>query len=885
MADAVHIETVGEENQGPTDGVSSDGVNEPMEVSTEATVQDLPVADSVNMEQPTVTEIVTKQKSPEYIELSSLGAGDTETIAIHEQQETVPVNVEPVEEKMQDIKPMQESDDKSADGPDSPGNPPLPLEPSEPESGDNVDTPASPGFTPLSPGPEQNMNRAEMTGSDNDDSNLSNVIVKDEVEELATPASPTEEESVGVADRVVAHIEQEIAKKRDAESSHGSQSGAATPEDEHAEKRPRSPEHREKKKKRRKERVEEDERTVELEKYWKAVKNNPADFTGWTYLLQYVEQENKMTWAREAFDAFFKQYPYCYGYWKKYADMEKRQGNSNMEVAAEVYERGLRAIPLSVDLWIHYIHFALSVWEDDEKRIRDLYDRALSASGMDFRSDKLWEQYINWEKDYDLKKVTAIYDRAFTIPTLLYSQHFDNFKIFVKKHHPKDILDLDEFLKLRQEVVEASALTSDKVDELEGPPGGDPDDDAPPGMEPQAKKTPNDDEETLALREKIINGREAIYLENEVEVGKRWALEEGIRRPYFHVKPLERAQLKNWREYLDFEMENGTHERVVVLFERCMIACALYEDFWMKYARYLEKHSIDGVRNVFRRACTIHLPKKPNIHLAWAAFEERNGNTEEAWEILQGIESNLPGLVMLSIRRIGFERRQGNHSEAEHLFQEYIQNAKSTSISTFFATKYARYAFRVMKDKEKAQRILMQAIEKDKMNIKLYLQLLDFEYQSPDPGDEEILRIFDMVLLNDDFPLEQKIAFSRRRVEYLEEFGCKVGSLVEVNEEHQKMVKDHKVEEKKTTKGGERDLNQVNTQQHHTGRKRGADDDVSSSRKRGRGGAHDGSANGGDSQQYNYGNWEGYNAGTGSNQNYNYQQGYQQYQQYQQYQN
>ena len=29
----------------------------------------------------------------------------------------------------------------------------------------------------------------------------------------------------------------------------------------------------------------------ELEKYWKAVKDNPADFTGWTYLLQYVEQE------------------------------------------------------------------------------------------------------------------------------------------------------------------------------------------------------------------------------------------------------------------------------------------------------------------------------------------------------------------------------------------------------------------------------------------------------------------------------------------------------------------------------------------------------------------------------------------------------------------
>lgn len=48
------------------------------------------------------------------------------------------------------------------------------------------------------------------------------------------------------------------------------------------------------------------------------------------------------------------------------------------------------------------------------------------------------------------------------------------------------------------------------------------------------------------------------------------------------MKPLEKTQLKNWKEYLDFEIENGTHERVVVLFERCVISCALYEEFWIK---------------------------------------------------------------------------------------------------------------------------------------------------------------------------------------------------------------------------------------------------------------------------------------------------------------
>lgn len=48
------------------------------------------------------------------------------------------------------------------------------------------------------------------------------------------------------------------------------------------------------------------------------------------------------------------------------------------------------------------------------------------------------------------------------------------------------------------------------------------------------------------------------------------------------MKPLERAQLRNWRDYLDFEMGSGSHERTIVLFERCVIACALYEEFWIK---------------------------------------------------------------------------------------------------------------------------------------------------------------------------------------------------------------------------------------------------------------------------------------------------------------
>ena len=42
------------------------------------------------------------------------------------------------------------------------------------------------------------------------------------------------------------------------------------------------------------------------------------------------------------------------------------------------------------------------------------------------------------------------------------------------------------------------------------------------------------------------------------------------------------------------QVEQGDHQRIVVLFERCLIPCALYEQFWAKYARYLERAHKEG---------------------------------------------------------------------------------------------------------------------------------------------------------------------------------------------------------------------------------------------------------------------------------------------------
>ncbi|NXF63189.1 PRP39 factor, partial [Ciccaba nigrolineata] len=534
----------------------------------------------------------------------------------------------------------------------------------------------------------------------------------------------------------------------------------------------------------------------DFDKFWKVVEDNPQDFTGWVYLLQYVEQENHLPAARKAFDRFFTHYPYCYGYWKKYADLEKR--HDNVKQSDEVYRRGLQAIPLSVDLWIHYINFLKETLDpadpETNSTIRGAYEHAVLAAGTDFRSDRLWEMYINWENEQgNLREVTSIYDRILGIPTQLYSHHFQRFKEHIQNNLPRDLLTTEQFVQLRRELASVNGHIGEDAQ---------PGDDLPSGTEditdPAKLIT-----EIENMRHRIIEIHQEMFNHNEHEVSKRWTFEEAIKRPYFHVKPLEKIQLKNWKEYLEFEIENGTHERVVVLFERCVISCALYEDFWIKYAKYMENHSIEGVRHVYSRACTIHLPKKPMVHMLWAAFEEQQGNIDEARRILKTFEECILGLAMIRLRRVSLERRHGNMEEAEHLLEDAVRNAKSISESSFYAIKLARHLFKVQKNLPKARKVLSEAIEIDKENTKLYLNLLEMEYSGDlKQNEENILSCFDKAV-NGALSIKMRITFSQRKVEFLEDFGSDVNKLLDAYDEHQALLKEQDSLKRRAENGSE----------------------------------------------------------------------------------
>jgi hypothetical protein len=66
-----------------------------------------------------------------------------------------------------------------------------------------------------------------------------------------------------------------------------------------------------------------------------------------------------------AYDTFLAEFPLCYSYWKKYVDHEARLGTP--EKIMEVYERAVKAVTYSVDIWMHFCTYAMEKFDDPEK--------------------------------------------------------------------------------------------------------------------------------------------------------------------------------------------------------------------------------------------------------------------------------------------------------------------------------------------------------------------------------------------------------------------------------------------------------------------------------------------------------------------------------------
>ncbi|XP_051930228.1 pre-mRNA-processing factor 39 [Hippocampus zosterae] len=559
----------------------------------------------------------------------------------------------------------------------------------------------------------------------------------------------------------------------------------------------------------------------DFERLWNAAHHNYQDFTSWTDLLQYCEQEGHVAASQRALMAFLGRYPLCYGYWKKFADLERRAGNNDK--AAEVCVQGLQSIPLSVDLWIHYINLLLGTLDmnqqESPKRIRSVFEDAVEAAGLDFHSDRLWDLYVEWEKEQgNLRNATAVLDRVLKVPTQHYNTHYEKFKAHLSSSEPKEVLSLEEYEEVRafcQETQKVERAEQAKEKEKEMPPGEE---------EPSTPEGTDSEELMQRMREQVLVRRDKIYQKNESEVRKRWNFEDTIKRPYFHVKPLDQIQLRGWHSYLDWELAQlsqdtvhrnedadikeatespevtpqGTEEtevalddhRVRVLFERCLIACALYEEFWTRYVQYLETRSVDEVRAVYKRAC-LHLSSSPNLHMRRATFEEKHGDLAEARRVLEALDKNMPGLAVVRLRRAALERRAGKLEQSEALLQEAVSQSKEKpTLHAFYSIKLARLLLKLGRNPDRARSVLQEALEISPGNDKLHLNLLELEASSGPCSSADAVQECVTRALAAPLAPHTKLLLSQRCLQFVEEYSNSVQSVLSVYEEHQKLLKE-----------------------------------------------------------------------------------------------
>ncbi|KAJ3332763.1 ribosomal RNA processing protein [Blyttiomyces sp. JEL0837] len=409
---------------------------------------------------------------------------------------------------------------------------------------------------------------------------------------------------------------------------------------------------------------------TDWEKYWGLVQANPEDFSSWEELIRTAESASgglSKDWSEDAmvnlkmvYDHFLAKFPLCFGYWKKYADAELMVGGA--EKCEAVYERGVSSIHNSIDLWSHFCSFKAEHSNDDEAT-RVIFERASAAVGYDFVSHTFWDKYIQFEETHNHpERALVILERIIRIPLHQYVRFFEKYTQLAATRPITELLPEDELEKVQNEAREgAEGKTTSEIE--------------------------------ADVRSKIQGIKSAIYMQTHEAVVKRWVFESEIKRSYFHVKPLDEPQLQAWRKYLDFEEAEGEVNRVYALYERCLVPCAQYEEFWLRYIRFLlGKNDVEGARNVFIRATSVFLaPGRSEIRLMFATFEEEHGRIPEARNVYSSLMTALPGHVETTYKFANFERRQTSVEKGEEVLTNAISTALNNKSKGFLVTTKAKY--------------------------------------------------------------------------------------------------------------------------------------------------------------------------------------------------
>ncbi|KVI03866.1 RNA-processing protein, HAT helix [Cynara cardunculus var. scolymus] len=381
----------------------------------------------------------------------------------------------------------------------------------------------------------------------------------------------------------------------------------------------------------------------EEERLWSIVNANSLDFSAWTALIEETEKtaEENVLKIRKVYDGFLAEFPLCYGYWKKYADHEARLGF--LDKVVEVYERAVHGVTYSVDMWLHYGVFAINTYGDPDT-VRRLFERGLAYVGTDYLSFPLWDKYIEYEyQQQQWSNLAMIYTRILEHPNQQLDRYFNRELVASRP--------LSELRTAEEVAAAANAKGEVNNQESEG--------EVHPNTVEQSSKPVSAGLTEAEELESYIAIREELYKKAKEFDSKIIDFETAIRRPYFHVRPLNVAELENWHNYLDFIEGGDDFNKVVKLYERCLIACANYPEYWIRYILSMEASgSMDLAENALARATQVFVKRQPEIHLFAARFKEHGGDIAGARASYQLVHTEIsPGLLEAIVNHANMEHR------------------------------------------------------------------------------------------------------------------------------------------------------------------------------------------------------------------------------------
>ncbi|KAK7970788.1 hypothetical protein PG988_009861 [Apiospora saccharicola] len=400
-----------------------------------------------------------------------------------------------------------------------------------------------------------------------------------------------------------------------------------------------------------------DEDNVEIKKLGAEVDADTDNFESWEKLIRACEAQEgglnrnsspqALATLRDAYDRFLLKFPLLFGYWKKYADLEFNI--SGPESAEMIYERGCASITNCVDLWASYCSFKMETTHTPHL-VRELFERAATAVGLDFLAHPFWDKYIEYEERQEAQdKIFAILQRVIHIPMHQYARYFERFRQLAHSRPLAELVPADTLARFRAEVEADPAAFG-----------------APPRTELELERD---------IRARVDSMYYETFQRTQEETTKRWTYESEIKRPYFHVTELENSQMVNWRKYLDFEESEGDFARTTFLYERCVVTCALYDEFWFRYAHWMASYpgKEEEVRHIYMKAATLFVPiSRPGIRLEFAYFEESWGRTDVARDIHEAILMQLPDCVEAIISWANLQRRQSGLDAAIEVYKAQI---------------------------------------------------------------------------------------------------------------------------------------------------------------------------------------------------------------------